>query len=132
VKTFTWWGKKLENGTARIAARKRLHHSQSDPDLAGVRDKHALARLLETRPLTLRSWRGGGPPRAPPGPQSKRAYHDPYSGDARSAAAGFLTGTPQPLSRRRVWQLQFALPTRVRTVHGIHAARTANGNGSAV
>jgi Flp pilus assembly protein TadD len=42
---LTWWSKKLEKGTARIAARKRLQHSQSDPDLAGVRDKDALAHL---------------------------------------------------------------------------------------
>jgi serine/threonine-protein kinase len=44
---LTWWAKKLENGTAqaRISARQRLRHSQSDPDLAGVRDRDGLARL---------------------------------------------------------------------------------------
>jgi serine/threonine-protein kinase len=43
---LAWWAKKIENGTAqaRLAARQRLQHTQSDPDLAGLRDKEALAK----------------------------------------------------------------------------------------
>jgi serine/threonine-protein kinase len=38
---LAWWAKTLENSTAqaRTSARRRLQHSQSDPDLAGVRDR---------------------------------------------------------------------------------------------
>jgi serine/threonine-protein kinase len=44
---LTWWAKQLDSGTAqaRTSARKRLKHSQSDPDLAGVRDREGLTRL---------------------------------------------------------------------------------------
>src|SRR5262249_48350202 len=58
------------------------------------------------------------PPRAPPGRQHKPAYHDPHSGDAGSAAAGFLTATPQPVSRRRVWQQRLAPLTPAPSVNG--------------
>jgi superkiller protein 3 len=56
---LTWWAKKLENGTAqaRISARQRLQHSQSDPDLAGVRDRDGLGRLPnEEREQWERLW----------------------------------------------------------------------------
>jgi tetratricopeptide (TPR) repeat protein len=44
---LTWWARKLENGTAQASAsiRQWLQHWQSDPDLAGVRSRDALARL---------------------------------------------------------------------------------------
>jgi hypothetical protein len=53
------WGKKIENGPAqaRLAARERLQHSQSDPELAGVRDSNELARLPnEEREQWERLW----------------------------------------------------------------------------
>jgi tetratricopeptide (TPR) repeat protein len=56
---LTWWAKKLENGTAqaRVSARQRLEHSQSDPDLSGVRDGDGLARLPnEEREQWERLW----------------------------------------------------------------------------
>jgi serine/threonine-protein kinase len=56
---LAWWTKKVENATvqARISARKRLQHSQSDPDLAGVRDRDGLARLPnEEREQWERLW----------------------------------------------------------------------------
>jgi tetratricopeptide (TPR) repeat protein len=56
---LTWWAKKIENGTAqaRVPARQRLQHSQSDPDLAGVRDRDGLARLPnEEREQWERLW----------------------------------------------------------------------------
>jgi superkiller protein 3 len=55
-KALTWlkadlalWGKRLEGGQPldRPAATKMLQHWQQDPDLAGVRDPKALARLPE-------------------------------------------------------------------------------------
>jgi serine/threonine-protein kinase len=44
---LTWWDKKAENGAATelASARKQLRNWQSDPDLAGVRDRDALGRL---------------------------------------------------------------------------------------
>jgi eukaryotic-like serine/threonine-protein kinase len=56
---LTWWAKTLENGTAqaRTSARQRLQHSQSDPDLTGVRDRDGLACLpTEEREQWERLW----------------------------------------------------------------------------
>jgi serine/threonine-protein kinase len=56
---IAWWAKKLENGTAqvRLSARHRLQQSQSDPDLAGVRDKAELGLLPnEEREQWERLW----------------------------------------------------------------------------
>jgi tetratricopeptide (TPR) repeat protein len=58
-KDLTWWARKLENGTAqaRLSAAQRLQHWQSDPDLAGVRDRDGLARLPdEEREQWERLW----------------------------------------------------------------------------
>jgi serine/threonine-protein kinase len=43
---LTWWARNIENGTAqaRSSARQRLQHAQSDPDLAGLRDREALTK----------------------------------------------------------------------------------------
>src|SRR5262249_48068947 len=44
---LAWWAKKIENGAAqaRLSATQRLQDWRSDPDLAGLRDKEALAKL---------------------------------------------------------------------------------------
>jgi serine/threonine-protein kinase len=43
---LAWWARTIENGTAqaRLSARQWLQHSQSDPALAGLRDREALAK----------------------------------------------------------------------------------------
>jgi hypothetical protein len=56
---LAWWAGKIENGTAQagISARQWLQHSQSDPDLAGVRARDGLARLPnEERKQWERLW----------------------------------------------------------------------------
>jgi hypothetical protein len=44
-----WWDKRLDKGNVQTNAQVRqwLQHWQTDPDLAGVRAKDALARLSE-------------------------------------------------------------------------------------
>jgi hypothetical protein len=44
---LTWWSKALDNGGKKtaVAAEQTMRHWQTDPDLAGVRDKDGLARL---------------------------------------------------------------------------------------
>jgi hypothetical protein len=56
---LTWWARNIENGTAqaRLSARRWLQFSQSNPDLAGVRDRDGLARLPnEEREQWERLW----------------------------------------------------------------------------
>jgi serine/threonine-protein kinase len=60
---LTWWARKTEKATAqvRLSARQRLQLAQSDPDLAGVRDRDGLARLPnEEREQWERLWSGVG------------------------------------------------------------------------
>jgi serine/threonine-protein kinase len=46
---LTWWGRALDNGNAQTNAgvQQQIRHWQADADLAGVRDKGALAKLPE-------------------------------------------------------------------------------------
>ena len=46
---LTWWGQALDKGDARTKAevQLRMRHLRIDGDLAGVRDKDALARLAD-------------------------------------------------------------------------------------
>ena len=56
---LTWWGKQLDNGNAQTSPQVgvRLRRWRSDPDLAGVRAKHALAALPdEERERWARFW----------------------------------------------------------------------------
>jgi tetratricopeptide (TPR) repeat protein len=56
---LTWWGKVIDKGNAQtnVRVREKMRHWQSDPDLAGVRAKAALARLPgEERKKWERLW----------------------------------------------------------------------------
>jgi serine/threonine-protein kinase len=56
---LTWWGEQLDNGKAQTSAQVglRLQRWRSDPDLAGVRAKDALARFPdEERERWARFW----------------------------------------------------------------------------